>query len=226
MSFDFLDHFPDEEDESNVKSYGYLTRQLPDSNNYDKYYSLACSLWELNSLTKAEKMFLNIINSNEKYYSTTYDHSSDIPGDFSSALYGYGHFSSNYKNSAAIHLAKIYIEKKEFDKALSFLEDAIKKYEVSYSCGTGYRNQQDEYNFLYGCIYEGQKDYDKVMDLLLPECLTRNDEIIVRVIKKKYSREEIKEKLQLAENSIQCEFDTEPSFTYRTVGVNAERLIR
>ncbi|MCF6403568.1 hypothetical protein L3C95_11820 [Chitinophaga filiformis] len=214
ITSDYLHHRPDENDEGNVKIYGYLSNRRPDSNNYEKYYSLACSLWDLNKLEEAKKMFLTIINSKEKYYLASSYHSSDIPDNTTSNIYGYGSYSSNYKSHAALYLTKIYIEQRQFDKAFSFLEMATKKYEVSYSCGTGYRRQQDEYDFLYACIYEGQKKYDKVMKLLLPACLTRDDKIIVRTIKALYSEGEIKEKLQQAEKSMQCKFDSVPSYSY------------
>ena len=217
MPFNHLYHSPEDEDRYNERKYGHLKNQQPTSNNYDNYYNLACSLWELEKLTAAEKMFLKIINSNEKHYSTTYYHSSDIPGDTTVNSYGYGSYTSSYKHNAAIYLTKIYIEQKKFDKALSFLKVAVKKYKVSYNCGTGFHRQQDEYNFLYGCIYEGQKKYYQVMDLLLPECLTRDDGIIVRTIQKLYSAKQITKKLKDAENSIKCEFDSLPSLTYQTI---------
>lgn len=222
MPFDYLDHRPKEQDKQYVKKYIYLKDQQPASDNYKEYYSLACALWKLSRLKEAEKMFLTIINSRKDFYSTTYDHASDVSGDFKKALYGYGSYTSNYKNDAAVYLAKIYIEWKQFDKAYSFLEDAVKKYEVQYSCGTGARWQQDKYDFLYASIYEGQKKYDKVMQLLLPECLNRDDQIIVRTIRKLYSKEEIREKLQSAIDSMQCEFDSEPSHSY--IGYGPSRV--
>ena len=221
MTFDYLHHRPDEEDERNVKTYDYLSKRQPDPNNYEQYYSLACSLWELNKLEEAKKMFLTIINSKEKHYLATSYHSSDP----SANTYGYGSYSSNYKNYAALYLTKIYIEQRQFDQAFSYLETATKKYNTSFSCGTGYRRQHDEYNFLYASIYEGQKKYDKVMELLLPECLTRNDKIIVRTIKKLYSEREIKTALQQAEKSIQCKFDTAPSFSYREFSGAVDTLV-
>jgi hypothetical protein len=161
-------------------------------------------------------MFFNIINSQEKHYSTTYYHSSDIPGDTTTNTYGYGSYTSSYKNSAAIYLTKIFIKKKQFQKAFKYLEEATSKYEVTYSCGTGYRQQKEEYDFLYACCYEGLNKPDKLLELLLPECLNRNDEIIIRAIKKTYSPKEIKEYLAKAESSLQCSFDTLPTFSFQT----------
>jgi len=211
---DYLRQSPHDEDKKVYKNYAYLVSQQPTSENYDKYYKLACALWELNKLPEAEQMFLNIINSTEKHYATTYYHSSDIPGDTTTNLYGYGSYTSSHKNSAALYLTKIYILNKQFDKAYNYLEDAVKKYKVTYSCGTGFRMQKDKYDFLYARCYEGLQQYDKALELLIPASFKRYDEVSVRVIKKLYSQNEIRDYLNKAENSIQCAFDTFPSYSY------------
>ncbi len=58
------------------------------------------------------------------------------------------------------------------------------------------------------------------MDLLLPECLYRSDDIIIRSIKNAYSKKEIEVYLAKAEESISCLTDTFPSFTYTAHSVN------
>jgi len=212
----YLYHSPNKKDQLRYKNYKSLIGQQPTLKNHELYFSLACSLWELEKMADAEKMFLAILNSKEKYYASTYYHSSDIPGDKTKNIYGYGSFTSNYKNYSAIYLTKIYLEQKRFDKALQYLEDAVNKYKVTYSCGTGFHSQQDEYNFLYASCYEGLNKHKDVIDLLLPSCLDRSDEIIINAIKKTYSAKEIQEKLQKAENSIECSLDTFPSYAYQT----------
>jgi tetratricopeptide (TPR) repeat protein len=198
------------------KKYKSLIEQQPTVKNHEKYFSLACSLWELEKIADAEKMFLTIVNSTEKYYATTYYHSSDITGDTTTNVYGYGSFTSNYKNYAAIYLTKIYLEQKKYEKALNFLEDAVKKYKVTYNCGTGFHRQQDEYDFLYASCYEGLSRHKDVIDLLLPSSLNRNDGIIIAAIKTTYSKTQIQEYLIKAETSIECTLDTFPSFAYQT----------
>jgi tetratricopeptide (TPR) repeat protein len=215
-NFSYIYHSPNKKDHQRYKAYKSLVGVKPSSKNHELYFSLACSLWELEKIADAEKMFLTIVNSKEKYYSSTYYHSSDIPGDKTKNIYGYGSFTSNYKNFSAIYLTKIYLEQKKFDKALHYLEDAVKKYKVTYTCGTGFHRQQDEYDFLYASCYEGLNRHKEVLDLLLPSCLNRRDEIIIETIKKTYSQTEIKEHLQKAENSIECLLDTFPSFAYET----------
>lgn len=215
-SFNYIYRSPNKKHEQLYKSHKSIIGQQPTAKNYELYYSLACSLWELKRITEAKKMFLTIVNSKEKYYASTYYHSSDIPGDKTKNIYGYGSFTSNYKNYAAIYLTKIYLEQKKFDTALQFLDDAVKKYKVTYSCGTGFHRQQDEYDFLYASCYQGLNRHKDVIDLLLPSCLDRNDDIIIAAIKKTYSEKEIQESLQKAETSIQCSLDTFPSFAYQT----------
>ena len=215
-SFNHIYHSPDKKDQQRYKTYKILVGKQPTLKNHELYFSLACTLWELEKIQDAEKIFLTIVNSKEKYYQSTYYHSSDIPRVKTKNIYGYGSFTSNYKNYSAIYLTKIYLEQKKFDKALQYLEDAVKKYKVTYNCGTGFHRQQDEYDFLYASCFEGLNRHKEVLDLLLPSCLDRNDEIVIAAIKKSYSQKEIQEALQKAETSIECSLDTFPSLAYQT----------
>lgn len=215
-SFNYIYHSPDKKDQQRYNTYKTLIGQQPTAKNYELYFDLACSLWELEKTNEAEKMFLTIVNSKEKFYVSTYYHSSDIPGDKTKNMYGYGSFTSNYKNYSAIYLTKIYLEQKKFDKALQYLDDAVQKYKVSYTCGTGFYRQQNEYDFLHASCYEGLNRNKEILDLLLPSCLDRNDEIIINAIKKTYSQKEINENLLKAETSIECSLDTFPSYAYQT----------
>ncbi len=184
--FNCIYHHSDENDKKNENKLKYLIDKEPDGKNYQKYYQLACSFWNLEKINQAEKMFLKIISSNEKHYCSTYYNGSDVPGDTSTNIYGYGSVTSHYKNEVALYLTKIYIEKKEFSKALSYLELAVNKYKTSYSCGTGYHRQKEEYDFLYAKCYEGLGENRKLLKLLLSECLERNDTMITHAIKQLY----------------------------------------
>jgi tetratricopeptide (TPR) repeat protein len=216
-SFNYIYHSPDKKDHQRYKSYKYLIKQQPTAKNHKLYFEVACSLWEFKKIDEAEKMFLTMVNSKEKFYTNTYYHSSDVQGDKTKSTYGYGSFTSNYKHNSALYLAKIYLEQKKFDKALQFLEGAVKKYKATYTCGTGFYRQQDEYDFLYASCYGELNRNKEVIDLLLPSCLYRNDEIIITAIKRTYSLKEIKENLQKAETSIECSFNTFPSYAYQTI---------
>lgn len=217
LSFNYLYHHPDENDEKNYRDYKYLIYEKPNSKNYKLYYSLACSLWELEKINEAEKMFLTIINSKEKFYSDNYYYISDLKNDTNSYIYGYSSYTTNYKNKAAIYLTKIYLEKKRFERALNFIKLADKKYITTYNCGTGFSSQEDLYDFLYSSCYLGLKKYKKVINLLLPECLVRNDTIILSAIRNTYSEKEIQKYLENAEKSIIFKLDSLSSFSYQEI---------
>jgi len=209
-----ISHSPEKKDHKNLKRYQYLLDRKPGAKNYRKYYELAVSLWELEKTAEAEKMFLSIIASEGEFYTSTYYHSSDVPGDTATNMYGYGSFSSNYKNYAAKYLVKINLEKKRYDTALMYLDDAVNKYKVTYTCGTGYNMQQNEYTFLYACCYEGLNENKKIIDLLLPGSLLYGDDMLIKAIRNTWTDKEIKERLLIAENSVSCVLDSLPSYTY------------
>ncbi|GEM_PF-1490176 len=208
----YLYHFPRAEDKATITEFAYLLKEKPTENNYRDYYKLACSLWQLNKTEEAEILFLNIIGSQEKWYTTTYHHSSDVSGNTSTKSYGYGSSTSNYKNGAALYLAKLYIEQKNYAKALRYLEDAVQKYIVTYTCGTGIISQREEYTALYTYCYEGLGQYDKVLDVLLPHFQSTRDEMLVSTVKRLYKPNEIDRYLQAAVSSMKCTFDTLSTF--------------
>ncbi|MDJ1469896.1 hypothetical protein [Xanthocytophaga flava] len=169
---------------------------------------------------------MKIIHSSDPYYTDTYYYPSDIAGDTTVGSYGYGSFTTDHRNAAAILLTKICLKQQRFKDAYQYLEDAVKKYKATYTCGTGFLQQKNEYDFLYASCYEGLSQYKQVLELLLPECLNRHDEISVRVIKKLFTPKAIADSLQKAEQSMQFFLDTLPSYFYSThfaTSDNAER---
>jgi hypothetical protein len=192
----------------------YLINSEPSDKNYENYYLLACSMWELEKLEEAKKIFLTIVNSTKAFYQDTYYHSSDVPGDTTKNIYGYGSFTSNYKNYASLYLTKIYIEQKKFDSAYSYLNDAVKKFKVTYSCGTGDNWQQENYRFLYGLCYEGEKKEKELLDLLLPNSFDWQNQTLIRAIKRNYSKTEIKKHLDKAIQSIVIKVDKKVSSSF------------
>lgn len=154
-------HYPTLEDSIICDMYSEIIATDPTKENHANYYSLACSLWELGRLKEAENLFLKILVSNEPYYLGTYYNSTDIPGDTSTNTYGYGSYTSNYKNYACRYLSKIYIEEKKFDKAIQYIEYADKKYIVVQNCGTGYALYRREIDGLYRSAYKGLGDIEK-----------------------------------------------------------------
>ena len=213
----YLDRDPQPEDNRRYKKYRHLIGQQPTKRNYKNYSMLGPSLWELGKIREAEQIFLAILGADLKRYDSTYYHSSDVPGDTVVNRYGYGSYTSNYKNIAAVYMTMICLEQKQYARALQFLEDAVKKYTVYFTCGTGHRAQQERYNFLYAACYNGLKRYNETIGLLLPACLERNDQLIITAIRETYSPEAIRNELQLAEASIVCSFDSLPSYGFITM---------
>jgi hypothetical protein len=209
-------HNPSKEDSIFCKKYSKLITAEPTKKNHSNYHSLACSLWQLGRLTEAENMFLKIMASNEQYYVGTYYNSSDIPGDTTTNIYGYGSYTSNYKNYACRKLTKIYIEEKKFAKALKYIEYADKKYIVEQNCGTGYMWYREEIDGLYSLSYEGLGMYDSVINMFLPEYSNHSNGTLTRALKKVYLQTEINEYLKVAENSIVCVVDTFQSSSFIT----------
>jgi hypothetical protein len=181
----FINHLADEKDYTLYTSYKDLLNQSPTEKNHEKYYELAVALWNINKVLPAEKMFLNILNSKISSYNTP-----------------------KYKNSACIYLAKICVEQKKFQKGLSYVDMAVKKYKITYPYGTARIDQQDEYSFLYAACYEGLGIYKRVLDLLLPGCLNWDSPILIRSIKKIYTEKEINKYLIDAERSLSCSIDS------------------
>jgi hypothetical protein len=216
FSFAPFTHSAEEKDQRLFDTAAYLLNSEPTFQNHETYYLLACSLWELNKIDDAKKMFFKIIHSKQPFYEDTYYHSSDIPGDTTKNMYGYGSFTSNYKNYASTYLTKIYIEQKKFDSAYIYLNEAVNKYKVTYSCGTGLHWQQQNYRYLYGLCYEGLKKEKELFELLLPYCFDWQNETVIRAIKKKYSKSEIKKYLIKAVESIQCKVDKKPTSYFIT----------
>ncbi len=145
-------------------------------------------------------MFLNIVNSKERFYGVTYHHTSDLPTDTLKKHMDMEALHRIHKNYAAIYLTKIYLEQKTASYGfLQFLEDAVNKYPVIYTCGTGFNRQKDEYDFLYASCYEGLNRHQDVINLLLPSCLTRSDKLIIAAIRKAYSKKNIQAFLRKAE---------------------------
>jgi hypothetical protein len=204
-------HQPDEEQQKLYDTAPYLINSIPNDSNYNNYFLMACTLWEMSKISEAKKMFYRIINPSSSFYTSSYYHSSDILGDTSKNIYGYGSYTSHFKNSASIYLTKIYIEEKKFDSAYYHLNNAINKYKEIFTCGTGYNWQQEQYRYLYGLCYEGLGREKDLFNLLLPHCFDWQNGTIIRAIKKKYSNTEIRKYLQTAIASITCKVDKHPS---------------
>lgn len=216
-----LNHSPEKKDSALVEENATLIGKEPALKNHITFFDLACSLWELRRLTEAEKMFLKIVESEKRYYTQTTYHSSGTK-------YGYGSYTINYKSDACRYLAKIYIKQGKFSDAIQYLEWADKKYEIIYTCGTGYRWYRDQIDGLYGFCYNGLGHYDSTINMFLPSWSERCSETLVQALKAKYTPSETSNYLDIAENSIRCVLDTFQS-SYTTIenaGTPKEKVVQ
>ncbi|MBS1508298.1 MAG: tetratricopeptide repeat protein [Bacteroidetes bacterium] len=215
-SFDYEPfHFPTSNDTAVYLTSKGLVNTTPTKSNFDQYYLLAEALWQLNKLDSAESMFTAIMACGEEFFEEDYHHASDVPGVV--LTYGYGSYSSNYKNKACLGLTRIYIEKKMYEKALEYLQLADKKYLVEYTCGTGSGMYREMIDGLYCACYEGLGMYARLVDFFLNDHPHDWDnDILVGAIKKVYSPAEIKNYLREAENSLVFELDKSQSSTFTT----------
>lgn len=209
-----ITHNPEKKDSIFCKLNSKLISEQPTKYNYSKYYKLACSLWELNKLTEAESMFLKIVDSKEPFYVDTYYHSSDISSDKKTNTYGYGSYTSNYKNYSCRYLTKIYIEERKYDKALTYIEFANKTHVAVQNCGTGYFWYKREIDGLYALCYEGLGKHDSIIKMFLPQYANHSSGILINALKKAYTKNEINNYLKIAENSVICVIDTFQSSSY------------
>lgn len=222
-----IEHDPSEEDEKFYKKHQFLISSIPNEKNHENYYILACSAWNLGKIAEAEKLFLTIIQSNKPFYTNTYHHSSDIPGDKSSNTYGYGSFTSNYKNYAARYLCEIYLEKKDFTIAKDYLFLAKEKYPISFNCGTGHNMYQDELDRLEILCLQGQNLYEEIIHKYLNKYSDDHCANLVNAIKQVYTKEQIFEELIKCETTLQLKLDDYPSqtHTYKNYGKKDEEKI-
>jgi len=186
----------------------------PNKYNYRNFYTLACTLWNMGMIEESEKMFLTILESKAAFYTANYYYGSDIPGDKTTNAYGYGSFTTNYKNDASQYLCKIYLEKKQFANALKYIQLADHTYKVVQNCGTGYHWYREEIDGMYGLCYEGLGNYDSILHMYLPKFNEFGNALLVRSIRKLYTPAEIKKQFIIAEESLVCEVDTFQSTSY------------
>jgi hypothetical protein len=215
-----IEHNPTKEDTQFYNTYVHLIYDQPTAKNYQIYYKMACTLWELGKIREAEHMFQKIVHSKESFYELTYWHNSDIPNDTLKNMYGYGSYTSNYKNYACRYLAMIYIEQEEFHKANQYVTLAQNHYKVEHNCGTGYKFYQRELEGLYALSYQGLGQYDSIINMMLPHYYDFSEGILTRAIKNKYTQYEIQSHLAKAINSIVFEYESITELNYYSTTVS------
>lgn len=188
-----------------------LKDAVPNNETAQDYFDLAMALWEKGDTSQSEKMLRVIMDSDLPLYNNSKSYASDIPGDTTQNTYGYGSFTYDYKNRASRQLAKILIDKGNFEEALSFAELAKNTYKETYNCGTGYGYYNREMEKLFGLCYEGLGQYEKVIELLFKDNFDRleNEDILARALKKIYTTEELEAYKTTALGSIEFTLDDE-----------------
>lgn len=214
--------YPSQNDSLLVEKNHTLFDSIPTNLNYQLYFDVAESFWNLNKNKEAKIMFTKIEQSDIIKFKKIYLNNSDVENDTSNATYGYGNFTFNFKNNSCLYLAKILIENKEFEKALKYIKLAEKEYIVEFNCGTGSGNYSNQLLKLYALSYEGLNQLQKVIELFMPNVFYHrsNTDILARVLKKKYSKEELKQINTDALNSIYFKIDDSKSNSY--ISINGE----
>lgn len=208
----------DDEDSAFEKNYKHLLNEKPSKKNFLQYFKLATIQWDKSLIDEAKRMFLNIETSKLTSYNTTYRHASDV-GDGGN-IYGYGSYTSNFKNEACRKLAEIYIETSKYDSALYYLKRADSMYEVHYSCGTGYHLDRGEMNGLYQYCYIHLKQYNYVIDKYFNEDYLDHEEALAIAFRYVYTKQQITDSLNSAIRSLKFVKDTVPReyYTYENYG--------
>lgn len=216
--------YPDESDSINVKAYINLSTDTITTENYQRFFHLAESLFELGRNDEAEPLYETILTSSITPLTGTYWNNSDVPGDTNSNRYGYGSFAWNYKHPACIGLAKIYLERGQYDTALHYVTRADSTYPLTYNCGTGYHMYRNRMNDLYGRCYCGLNDLERGLELLLPNCMNwnRGNDHLIQLIQKNYSRDSLIAVFDLAVEEMRFEQDSIESTTYEIHGWGTE----
>lgn len=207
-----IEKLPKAGDNNLLRKHGSLITSDPDLNNYQSYSYVAEALWRAGRIAAAKSMFEKIEQSKESFYTENSFHPS-------SSQYGYGSYSSNYKNNACFYLMKIFLEEKEYDKALSYLVKADKAYSVGFNCGTGQNAYENRMRNYYAACYRGLGQDEKAIALHLSQ-IFYSDDILISLLRKKYSQQEINRQLQQALSTISILRDELPTklFTKDTEG--------
>lgn len=107
-----------------------------------------------------------------------------------------------YRNNSSKILAQIYLQRKDYKKALFYVELADKKYKYRHFCGNELEADRIEMATYFGECYWGLNEFDKSMNVLLPHVfnsgLADNDHLVkltVQYLIEKYGKEKVKAEL-------------------------------
>ncbi len=207
-------HEPTSVDRKAARKLKKVIDAQPDTSNYEIYYRLACSLWEVGKLEESEKMFLKIVESKASFYKTSMNFHRHSAAD---SIYKISNQKTlvfiPYKHNSCRYLARIYTERKQFETALTYLSLADKGYGMMYPLGISQHWNHTEINGLYGICYEKLGRYNEIVSLFIP-FYPNYTEVLIRAVQKVYSPQEIDRYLKLAEDSMVFVADTFPTVTF------------
>lgn len=116
---------------------------------------------------------------------------------------------NNYKNNSAKELAEIYINKKEYKKAIKSLDLTNRRFPYRHFCGNAYAADNIFKTGLYSMCYIAQEKYKKAIDVLTPYMfsngLADNSGLIKTLYEtylKVYTKDQIKNEFLNADNSL------------------------
>ncbi|EDP97635.1 hypothetical protein U8527_04755 [Kordia algicida OT-1] len=72
------------------------------------------------------------------------------------------------KNKSAMHLAEIYLDKRDFDKAATYIYLFDQKHKFQHFCGDGHVSHDIYTAKMYARLYAGQQKHDKAIAELIP----------------------------------------------------------
>jgi tetratricopeptide (TPR) repeat protein len=114
-----------------------------------------------------------------------------------------------YKNNSCNILAEIALDEKDYKNALRYTQMADTEYPYVHFCGNEYEANDIHMAVMYAKCYSGLGDSDRAIQTLMPHCIengfannSRLIEQLCEMLKKKYSREEIKQEINNAISGI------------------------
>ena len=162
------------------------------------YYNIGIIYLEKKDTLNTKRIFTNILSSDFN--------------DMDRAGTGEGLMAEPYalyKNNSCRILAKLALQQKDFKSALTYIEQADKRYPYRHFCGNEYTANDIYMASMYARCYEGMGDKEKAIKTLLPHCiengLASNGYLVDQLcllLKEKYSKEEIKQEINTATSGI------------------------
>jgi tetratricopeptide (TPR) repeat protein len=179
--------------------YKSVLEKYPEDSLYpDAFFNAGHILWRLKKNDDAEKIFLKIMES---------DFSEKGNNDSSEELI-HDPFI-HYKNESSFLLADIYLDRKDYIKALKCITLAEKKYPYGSWCGNALFGNRIRLIVLYSKYYDGINQIDTAIAMLWPYIFNygfgTDSEVIDQMkilLFRKYGSQQVRTEVKNAENTI------------------------